>query len=352
MSDSQASGSSTSSPSASPTPNYPSPPSQTTALPNPYPQTQTRPVKRPTQASYAAVLQAGPSKPIPTQVPASQPAPTRTKAKEQSVYRGPKPGYVPAPQTGYNQYGTQQGSRTYAQAVQSPQASQTVTSQSQSARGPVGYGTSFPQTGQHEAFAQVAHPNMNQQLNGFDLYSMRNYRPELTETFKSVGDWVDQPRAAEDRLRPRLYTHLSAQSSASTHSQSFTASSQSPSTLSRTSTRRTRDQMMTGNHRCPVCGKAFDTAADLGHHSRYHQEHENRPFACRSCAARFIFFKDLQRHEPVHDPDAEKFYCYFPTCKYAEKGFGREDHLTRHLRNVHRVDPIVRSSGPSSQYGQ
>lgn len=352
MSDGQATGSPMSSKSASPTPNYPSPPSQVTVMSNPYPQTEVQNVHRPKQKSYAAVLQAGPSKPTPKQIPASQSGPRRAQAKGQSVYRGPTPDYVPVPQTGYNKYGTQQGSRTYAQAAQSLQAYQAGTIYNQSAPGPGGYGMPCPETGQNEAFQQAAPPTANQQLNGFDLFSIPNYRPEITETFKSVGDWVQQDRAAEDRMRPRLNTHLSAQSSASAHSWSFPTSSQSPSTISRTSTRRTRDQMTTGNyqHRCLVCNKGFDTAADLTHHSRYHQQHEDRSFACRSCAARFIFFKDLQRHEQVHDPNAERFYCHFPTCKYTEKGFGREDHLTRHLRKVHGVNPVMRSSGPSSQY--
>lgn len=344
--DGQVAGLSTSS--KSPTPNYPSP-SQGTAVPNPYPKADRRTQHPSAHESWAEVAQRGNKRPARSPTPATQPTPRRVHAQAPPDPPGPTLGFVSALQWVHNQHGTQQGSRTYAQVLHSPQQAPAEATNNQSAFGVGDYGDRFTVPVPNEAFAQPGYFGAAQQLNRLDLSGNPNYRPGITDTFMNVNDWVDQPKAPGDRNRPRLDSHLSAQSYASTGSTSFTTTSQSPSTISRTSTRRTRDQMMTGDHRhtCTRCSKGFDTATELNHHIRYHQEHEDKRFACRSCSARFIFFKDLERHERVHNPHAERFYCPHPTCKYAQRGFGREDHRNRHLSTQHRQH----SSGPSSQYG-
>lgn len=342
----QTAGQSMPSTSSPPKRNYPSPPPLGTSMSTPYPPTATHP-------SYAAVVQRRPDRPAPNQPPAVQSASRRNKAKELSVPAGPKPVHIPVNQTWHSQQRTQQGTRTYAQALQARQGLQAGAIDSLRALEMGGYNISIPSSGQHNAFAQAANPAANQQINDFGLSSNPNYRPDFTETFNSVGNWLQVPRAAEDRIRPQLEIPWTAQAANDSRNRSLTTSSQSPSTISRTS-RRTRDQMRTGDHehRCGRCDAGFDTAAELNHHIRYHQEHDARPYPCRSCSARFIFKKDRRRHELVHDDNAPKYYCPHPTCKYHQQGFGRHDHLARHLSTQHRVDSVMQSSGPSSQYGR
>ena len=48
------------------------------------------------------------------------------------------------------------------------------------------------------------------------------------------------------------------------------------------------------------CLEVFDRQCDLAHHERIHCTYEERPHACNMCDSRFLFPKDLRRHEKIH----------------------------------------------------
>lgn len=50
----------------------------------------------------------------------------------------------------------------------------------------------------------------------------------------------------------------------------------------------------------PGCTEKFDRWCDLNHHSRVHLAYEQRPYPCEQCDKRFLFPKDLRRHETTH----------------------------------------------------
>jgi hypothetical protein len=50
----------------------------------------------------------------------------------------------------------------------------------------------------------------------------------------------------------------------------------------------------------PGCFEVFDRQCDLTHHERIHCNYEERPHACSMCDKRFLYPKDLRRHERVH----------------------------------------------------
>lgn len=68
---------------------------------------------------------------------------------------------------------------------------------------------------------------------------------------------------------------------------------------------RKRQPAEEGGFKCkaPGCGKVFDRQSDLSKHEKYHLPEEERPFKCELCSKRFLFQKDLRRHEQT--PHAE-----------------------------------------------
>ncbi|KXS93570.1 hypothetical protein AC578_3896 [Pseudocercospora eumusae] len=134
---------------------------------------------------------------------------------------------------------------------------------------------------------------------------------------------VDTNHLAPPNLSPLRRSPSSASSAGS--------SSRSP--------RRARAEMLFGDMHCHYCNAAFTTQGDLTHHLRSHQPYLSRNHVCQMCKKRFQYRKDLMRHLPRHDPNRPKFYCPFHGCKYNIKGFGRQDHLDRHVNTQHnRVD--------------
>lgn len=55
------------------------------------------------------------------------------------------------------------------------------------------------------------------------------------------------------------------------------------------------------------CSEKFDRKCDLTQHERSHMPYEQRPYACESCVRRFLFPKDLKRHEEIHKNVSERF---------------------------------------------
>lgn len=48
------------------------------------------------------------------------------------------------------------------------------------------------------------------------------------------------------------------------------------------------------------CPEIFDRRCDLTQHERSHLPYDQRPYGCESCEKRFLFPKDLRRHESTH----------------------------------------------------
>lgn len=69
---------------------------------------------------------------------------------------------------------------------------------------------------------------------------------------------------------------------------------------------------------------------------RHRRIHRPRFHVCKNCQQRFLYPKDLRRHEEAHHLDSlPKFHCPHEDCKHYLHGFTREDNLRRHLRRQH-----------------
>lgn len=55
----------------------------------------------------------------------------------------------------------------------------------------------------------------------------------------------------------------------------------------------------------PDCSELFDRQCDLTQHERSHLPYHQRPYPCEHCDKRFLFPKDLRRHERIHQPASE-----------------------------------------------
>ncbi|SMR54469.1 unnamed protein product [Zymoseptoria tritici ST99CH_1A5] len=160
-----------------------------------------------------------------------------------------------------------------------------------------------------------------------------------------MQSWIDQATPFVDHLLPRLDTNLLAPPASSIARSPSSASSVASSSSRLGSSRRNRDQMTAGDFACYWCAAAFPTSLDLTHHLRSHAPYASRNHVCQKCEKRFQYRKDLLRHLPRHDPNRQRFYCTFTGCKYHNKGFGRRDHLERHVISQHgRVDTPLESS--------
>ncbi|PIA92742.1 hypothetical protein CB0940_03912 [Cercospora beticola] len=149
--------------------------------------------------------------------------------------------------------------------------------------------------------------------------------------------WLGRATAAGVRNMPRLDTNRLVPPPVSDAHLSPTSASSPGSSASR-SPRRTKEEMLVGEISCSHCDAAFSTQGDLTHHLRSHQPYANRSHVCPTCNKRFQYRKDLARHAPRHDPNRQRFYCKHAGCKYHSKGFGRQDHLDRHLATQHRME--------------
>lgn len=116
----------------------------------------------------------------------------------------------------------------------------------------------------------------------------------------------------------------------------------------RRSRSRSRNPSIASSHRtvrtCTTCNKDFQTNASLRRHERNHKAPEEKQFACEHCEVRFIWKKDLVRHEASkrHRKRCSKALgpalldCEVTGCdKVGEHGFARRDHLERHVATVH-----------------
>ncbi|KAF2207681.1 hypothetical protein CERZMDRAFT_102168 [Cercospora zeae-maydis SCOH1-5] len=149
--------------------------------------------------------------------------------------------------------------------------------------------------------------------------------------------WLGRANAAGGQNMLRLDTNRLVPPPVSDAHLSPTSASSAASSAGR-SPRRSREAMVLGEISCSQCDAAFSTQGDLTHHLRSHAPYQSRNHVCPTCKKRFQYKKDLARHLPRHDPNRQRFYCRHTGCKYHTKGFGRQDHLDRHLATQHRSE--------------
>jgi hypothetical protein len=74
---------------------------------------------------------------------------------------------------------------------------------------------------------------------------------------------------------------------------------------------------------------------------RRHKKQHEKPFQCHLCDNRFAENRDMRRHIVVHHSSQTpglsqpRYLCSEQGCRFAQTGFGRKDHLTRHMRRAH-----------------
>lgn len=181
-----------------------------------------------------------------------------------------------------------------------------------------------------------------------------NYHPGMIDrAFGKILGWVRRAPTIGDRWMPALTLDtkfLAPPDVSPVHRSPSSASSAGSS--GKSPSRRSKVQMLIGDLHCHYCNAAFNTQGDLTHHLRSHQPYSKRNHVCRHCHKRFQYRKDLARHLPRHDPNRPKFYCTYTGCKYYTKGFGRQDHLDRHLSTQHNRVESPQASRSSPNYAE
>lgn len=83
------------------------------------------------------------------------------------------------------------------------------------------------------------------------------------------------------------------------YSSSASIDSAASSRASNSGRKRRRQDKKEGGFFCfhTGCFEVFDRQCDLNHHERMHLAYEDRPYPCEQCEKRFLFPKDLRRHE-------------------------------------------------------
>lgn len=207
---------------------------------------------------------------------------------------------------------------------------------------------SVPRVGE-QLIPQPSHAaNSVPQILPTEVTSNPNYQPGMLPSAPgNMLGWIRRAPAIGERTLPsRLDTNLLAPPEANSANRSPTSASTTGSSAHAGSRRHKWE--MTGDFLCHWCSAGLSTQGDLTHHLRSHQPYLSRQHVCQHCDKRFQYRKDLMRHLPKHDPNRKKYYCIFKGCKYYSRGFGRQDHLDRHIQTQHRVDTPQQSSRPSS----
>lgn len=80
--------------------------------------------------------------------------------------------------------------------------------------------------------------------------------------------------------------------------------------------------------KCSDCARVYLNRLDYEKHIVTHTK--NRPFACYTCDKRFAFKQGLERHQTIHDNEAQPH-----PCQYCDMRFPSAARLQRHLSNDH-----------------
>ncbi|KAH8679661.1 hypothetical protein BGZ60DRAFT_234762 [Tricladium varicosporioides] len=94
---------------------------------------------------------------------------------------------------------------------------------------------------------------------------------------------------------------------------------------------------------CIECSQKFPRKSDLDTHAKQTQ---HAPYAC-SCGVTFSRRDVLERHLNASNPSII-FPCSYCSKFTGEKAFTRQDKLTSHLRDFHKID----QDGPKSSAGE
>lgn len=81
-------------------------------------------------------------------------------------------------------------------------------------------------------------------------------------------------------------------------------------------------------HHCEECDRIYLNIIDYEKHIQIHTK--NRRFECNYCEKRFAFKQGLERHQTIHDNEAQPH-----ACMYCELRFPSSARLQRHLSNEH-----------------
>ena len=100
-----------------------------------------------------------------------------------------------------------------------------------------------------------------------------------------------------------------------------------------------------GSLKCeyPGCRFTYTKRDELRHHLRYHLPMVDRPYPCPQCHQRFLYPREVERHLSTHGL-GRCHCCPILRCVRAVRGFGRQDHLQRHMRKKHGANPIEQDS--------
>ncbi|KAK3691161.1 hypothetical protein LTR37_018815 [Vermiconidia calcicola] len=164
-----------------------------------------------------------------------------------------------------------------------------------------------------------------------DVLVTNSRRLGIASATHSLQGWLEVPMAVGERTglpinrSPRQPTPQTPVASPPTSIATNSASS---------SARRSKREIMSGDgqYQCDQCPAGFYTAEDrTKHQDRVHGDYSRRPHACQQCDRRFLYPKDLRRHEATHGQASRIYFCPWTDCEFAKKGFIRKDHFDRHL---------------------
>jgi len=186
-----------------------------------------------------------------------------------------------------------------------------------------------------------------------------NYQPSenlFTESpigLQPISSWPTDPRVGlensiDDVFYPALeisqITPLSSSIDSYSPNTSLTSDSPQQNFLSPLDTMASTSPSVPPEtfYACDTCAKRFEKKNILKRHKKQHE----KPFHCHLCVKRFAENRDMRRHLVVHHSSQtpglsqSRYLCSEPGCRFAQGGFGRKDHLTRHMRRAHsRLTP-------------
>jgi hypothetical protein len=96
---------------------------------------------------------------------------------------------------------------------------------------------------------------------------------------------------------------------------------------------------------CAQCDTSFDDEPSLHGHA-FESGHASFNCDYQDCDKKFSRIDTYQRHQKVHQENAERFPCKYCKKYRGKNGFKRKDHLNQHVRGYHHIgeDEAFKSS--------